>query len=224
MFEIIGLLFGIGLLFVLSIALGSVYGFVAWIVTGPGSVKRWFTALVAACIPPVSAVYLLICAVGISILATGQGDLLFGGIYEPLPNGYSISALGKMPDYGIIRPRSETQADPKINGFVGRVDVEGQFVYGAYSHRDLSLLTETNLGYFALNTETDEVRDFGTQRELDQFAGYPVHLVENWQFRSKETWYQRRLEIERWISFGPPIMLSVLYFVFLAWSRKFKGA
>jgi hypothetical protein len=224
MFEIIGLLFGIGLLFVLSIALGLVYGFVAWIVTGPGSARRRFKALVAACIPPASAVYLLICAVGISILATGQGDLLFGGIYEPLPNGYSLSALGKMPDYGTIRPKSATQADPKINGFVGQIDVKGPFVYGAFSHRDLSQPTEENLGYFALNTRTAEVRDFATQGELDHFAGYPVQLVENWQFRSKETRYQRRLEVERWISFGPPITLTVVYFVFLAWSRKFKGA
>jgi hypothetical protein len=220
MFEIVGLLTGIALLFALSIALGLVYALVAWIIAGRSGVRRWIKILVAFCIPPASAVYLLICAVGIATFAPDQGGFLFGDIYEPLPNGYALKALGKMPDYGNIQFIANPKIQPNLTAWVGQLDVSGSLVFGAYSHAYSIESSGDHLGYFALDTKSNQARDFATESELNEFAGHPVHLVDNALFRSTEAWYQRRIKIENYLSFGPPIILTFLYFTFLIWLRK----
>jgi len=159
------------------------------------------------------------CTVIFSFAVPGQSELLFGGISEELPNGYRLTALGKMPEFGNIEAIDRSRLTPQLRESVGKVDVQGAMVFGAYS-KDFGQPQSADHGYFAFNTETGDTMDFASTEELNRYAGHPVHLVENQYFRSKEHSQIVRDRWERAILLSPPVLVAVLYFALLIRFRK----
>jgi hypothetical protein len=215
--EFIGLFIAGVLFFAVSAVVGCMYGAVAWLILGPANSRRKFLwAVTAACLPPVFAAYVTACAVVFAMLIPGEGDrTFFGDLYEPLPNGYFVTAMAKMPDDGCISADNSGSVRCVI-GWVGSLAVESPFVFGAYSEKEFS----HKEGYFALDTRNGTNLDFATLAELDRHAGHPVHLTETFSYRSSDGKRGRVQAIERSIWFGPPLMCSVLYFAFLVKLRR----
>lgn len=223
MFEDIGLLIGIILFFALSLIVGRLFGWVAWRILRSQERHRGLRKI-AGSLPPVFAVYMLACAVAFSVLVPGEADRIFGDISEPLPNGYTLKALGKMPTYGMIEDKSATFRDT-VGGWVESLSVDGPFVFGAYSHGDdrLNAGPERNQGYFALDTHSGVNLNFGTIAELNRYAGHSIRLTETFSFRSSDATRIHQLNVERWIWFGPPAVCTFLYVAFLLRLRRREG-
>lgn len=100
MFEMIGLLVGTAILFVLSVIAGGVYAGTAFLILWGRPKRRIALMLLAAAIPVCSTAYMWLC---VAIL---PGESLFGDIDQPLPNGYTLQALGKNAGLCPYRPRS----------------------------------------------------------------------------------------------------------------------
>jgi hypothetical protein len=207
--EFIGLFIAGILFFALSVVVGCVYGGVAWLILGSRKDHRKFL-WTAARLPPVFAAYMVACAVLFGVFVPGEGDrIFFGDLYERLPNGYTVTAMAKMPDYGCVHDDSARALC--VNGWVGSLAVDGPFVFGAYSHK---------AGYFALDTRNGRDLDFATIAELDRHAGHPVHLTDTFWFQSSNGRRGLLQTIERSIWFGPPLICSVFYFRFLVKLRR----
>lgn len=212
--EFVGLFIGGVLFFALSVVVGCLYGGVAWLILGSRKDHRKFL-WTAARLPPVFAAYMVACAVVFGVFIRGEGDrIFFGDLYERLPNGYAVTAMAKMPDYGCAHDDSTSALC--VNGWVGSLAVEGPFVFGAYSHKEVS----HKEGYFALDARNGTNLDFATLAELDRHAGHPVHLNETFSFRSSDGRRGLLLAVERSIWLGPPLICSVLYFAFLVKLRR----
>ena len=85
------------LFFALSLIVGRLFGWVAWRILRSQERHRGLRKI-AASLPSVFAAYMLACAVVFSIFVPGEADrIFFGDIFEPLPNGYTLKALAKMP-------------------------------------------------------------------------------------------------------------------------------
>jgi hypothetical protein len=205
--EFIGLFFAGVLFFALSAVIGCVYGGVAWLILGTRKdhrKSRW----IAACLPPLFAAYMVGCTILFALLIPGEGDrIFFGDVYERLPNGFTLTAMAKMPDYAKINDDSGIRGV----GGVGSLSVDGPFVFGAYSHKD---------GYFAFDTRNGTNLECATIADLDRHAGHPIHLTETFSFRSSNGRRGLLLAVERSIWFGPPLICSVFYFAFLVKRRR----
>lgn len=222
MFEIIGLLFGIVFFFVISCIAGGGFALVAWLILRSQGRHRRRRIVIAACLPPVFAAYVLACAVAFSVFVPGESGMLFGDISEPLPNGYVLTALGKMPRYGTIEAPSAAY-QPTVTGYIGSLEVDGPLVFGSYSRQFGSSLPEGtggNQGYFAFDTRNGSVLDFGSLAELNRHAGHSVQLVETGSFRSAEASHRHLVNVERGVWIGPPLICTVLYFLFLLRVRR----
>jgi hypothetical protein len=207
--EFIGLFIAGVLFFALSVVIGCVYGGVASLILGSQKDHRKFR-WIAACLPPVFAAYMIGCAILFAVFIPGEGDrIFFGDLYERLPNGYTVTAMAKMPDYGCVH--DDPASALCVNGTVGSLAVEGPFVFGAYSHKE---------GYFALDTRNGTNLDFAMIAELDRHAGHPVNLTDTFSFRSLDERRGLLQNIERSIWFGPPLICSVFYFAFLVKLRR----
>jgi len=221
-FEDIGLLIGVVLFFALSFIVGLLFGWVAWRILRSEERYRGLRKI-AARLPVVFAAYMLACGVVFSIFVQGDADrIFFGDVYEPLPNGYTLKALAKMPAYGMIEDNSATFRGT-VGGWVESLSVDGPFVFGAYSHGDDKTLSngpERNQGYFALDTRNGANLTFGAIGDLNRYAGHSVHLTETFSFRSSDAKRIHQLNVERWIWFGPPVVCTVLYCAFLFRVRR----
>jgi len=207
----------------LSAMLGGVFALVAWLILRPQTRYRKRAALVGAMLPPLFAFYLVICGIAISAMVPGQSGIIFGDIYEPLPNGYVLTALGKMPDYANIEPASNGSFHPLIvSGYVGEVAVSGPMVYGAYSHRfnEVTPPSPTGIGFFAFDTRTGKVRDFDTLAQLNDFAGRSIELKDTVAFRSEERSHKLLVRNERLVVLLPPIIVTVIFFALLFLLRR----
>jgi hypothetical protein len=74
-------------------------------------------AIAAFAIPILSAAYLWMC------IAMLPGKSLFGDISQPLPNGYVLTGLGKMPDFSYVQKQAagvDTSNEPAC---VARLEV-----------------------------------------------------------------------------------------------------
>lgn len=227
MFEVIGLLFAIVLFFCLSLAVGIVCGRLAWLILRSQEHHQRLRTL-ATYLPPASAAYMLACAIAFSSVVPGQSEMLFGGISERLPNGYILMALGKMPQYGRIEATSTTSTHPALKGFFGSLEVDGPLVFGAYNWRDDGLPDGGpgggDHGYFSFDTLSGKVVDFGTLAELNHYAGHSVRLTENQSFHSLEASQRHLINAERAICFIPPVVFTLLYFLFLLRLRRWRNA
>jgi hypothetical protein len=96
MFEMIGLLIATGFLFALAALASAILAGLTWLYVRKRRAPRIRLMLAAAVIPIVSAAYFWLC------IALLPDESLFGDIDQPLPNGYALKALGKMPDFASI--------------------------------------------------------------------------------------------------------------------------
>ena len=153
------------------------------------------------------------------IFSPGRLKMLFGDISEPLPHGYILTAPAKWPGFSRIEATFATDK-PTASGYVRSLEVDGPLVLGAYNWRYDSSPdkdTQANQGYFAFDTRSGRVLDFGTLAELNRYAGHPLHLLETRYFRSPDTSRKRLLNLDRAIVFGPPLACALIYFVYLLW-------
>ncbi len=214
MFEIIGVFVSLLLLLAISAIIGVIYAAIAYLIlrTRPQDRKKKIRR--AASLPLRFAFYLLACVIVFNIFVSGQPDPFFGDIAEPLPNGYVLKALGKMPQYATIQ--STTNPFKNITSrHISSLAVTGPFVLGAYSWRFDQAWDDSpdaNHGYFVLDTRNANLSDFNTLRQLTQFVGHPVYLTKTALFRSQDSQFTRVRPLEILIAFGPPVIISVLFF------------
>src|SRR5579863_10213061 len=122
MFEIIGLLIGSLVMLTLAAAAGVVYAGITYAVLRERPKARLGLMLLGAAIPIVSAIYLWLC------VAMLPGESVFGDISEPLPNGYHLQALGKMPDFATIETGDSFGSGDsilRVPQAIGRIGVVG---------------------------------------------------------------------------------------------------
>jgi prepilin signal peptidase PulO-like enzyme (type II secretory pathway) len=219
MFEFIGLLFDLFILGVLSVLLSCIFAGVVWLLFwGRRHPKRLI--LMAGLIPPISAGWLLFCAVLFTLFVPNQPDEFFGDFSEPLPHGYVLTGLGKMPEFSYFESTPPMMHQPPLLGCVKSLEQDGEVVYGAYGHLNQeavpSELSGTeNHGYFVFDTRNGQVKNFATFNELTAYARHPLHLVESQFFRSQDLGRRLLRQIENVIYFGPPIAATLLCLFFL---------
>jgi len=209
MFEYIGVLIAGIVFFGLSLVVGSFYWLAAWLIQRSHQRLRIYRNI-AALLPPVFAAYMLACAILFSLLIPREFDrIFFGDLFEPLPNGYTLTAMAKMRGFGASVGNTATFRG--VSGSVRSVAVDGPLVFGAYIN---------NERYFAFDTRSGTCVDFGTIAGLNRYAGHPVQLIEAFSFRSSDRTQKLIRSVERCIWFGPPLICSVFYFVFLLRLRR----
>ena len=120
MFDFIGLFIGFAICAILASLVGLVLGLAAWLILRRQLLVRFLLALIAATIPVASLFYMAGFAVLFSFVVPGQSELLFNGVSEELPNGYRLTALGKMPEFGDIEPIDKHHLVPQLREPVGR--------------------------------------------------------------------------------------------------------
>ena len=210
MFEIIGLLFATALLFVLAGIAAAVLGGLTWFLLRGKAHRKRLTAF-AVILPFATAIHWWLFA---DIL---PGLSLFGDIDEPLPNGYHVTALGKMPDYGNIEPYRNRNGITVPFPFVDRIGLHEQFVFGHLRAFDTE--PQPAKPFFLFDTAHDTVSTFASQQALQNSLGRPAELIDLQLFRSPLA--QRRHEWNDFIAFGPPLAALALLIAFgvRAWRR-----
>jgi hypothetical protein len=158
----------------------------------------------AAVIPVVSAAYLWLC------VALLPGKSLFGDIAEPLPNGYTLKALGKMPDFASIDSPRNPNSYNGLSECIGKLAVYGPLVVGRYSHPFGSFSAKEDEPYFMFDTRDGRNVDVASLAELESDLGHCVQLVEVQFFRSREPAYLRQQRLDLAIEICPPVFAVVI--------------
>jgi len=207
MFELIGLMFATLLLFGLAVTIAAAFAAITWHLTRNGVGHKRLT-LLAASVPLASAAYLWIC---VAIL---PGESPFGDISQPLPNNYTLQALGKMPDYAsIIRTSSPVSGDIGLSEWIGEVAVSGALVVGQYSHPFGGFNGNSVEPFFIFDTHNGQHIDLATLADVEAKLNHPVVLTEVQHFRSQEPAYRRQQNLNKLLMFSPPIIvLGILSF------------
>ena len=215
MLEMIGALIGALVLGAFFVFLGLLIAVLAWhLFWGRRRPKRLI--LMAALVPPLSVGYVIACAVVFAIFVPNQPDEFFGDFSEPLPNGYVLTGLGKMPEFAYIDSKQPNKNQPQLLGGLKSIEVDGQIVYGAYSRPGnwpAESFAPVDTCCFIFDTINGQVRNLETMQELNAVAGHPVNLVESRLFRSKEPGRIILRRLENAIYFLPPVaaLLFCLY-------------
>jgi hypothetical protein len=213
--EFIGLAIGTLTFLGLAAMVGALTAAVAWFVVRKRQYQRIPLAVIAGTLPIISAAYLWLC---VAIL---PGESLFGDISQPLPNGYSVQALGKMSDFATINKGNNVSDGAMMHSeYIGKLAVSGLLVAGQYSHPFGTFEPHPNEGFFIFDTQTGKFTDLKTLDDLEKSLGHPVELASTSLFRSTETTYKRQQAINRVIMFGPPLLSIVGYFILLFRFRK----
>jgi len=214
MFEMIGLLLGFAVCMGLGLIISAILGILAWLLS---TRARLFLALSAAALPVLCVMYLFLCG------AILPNESLFGDISQPLPNGYALHALGKMPDFaGIGRGSDLSSEEVGLTECIGSLGVYGPVVAGQYSHPCTTFDPHPNEAYFLFDTRTAKNQDFATKAALESAIGQPVVLVQVPYFQSQEPTYRRQRRIDGAICFGPMILAFMLLVVMILGSRYSK--
>lgn len=214
MLEMIGLVVGLFALGFLSLLLGCLVAAAAWLMFY-GRRRPWRMIVLAASVPLFSLGYLIACAILFAIFVPNQPDQFFGDISEPLPNGYLLTGLAKMSDYAYIDTKDPAKGQPKILGGIHSLEVDGEVVYGAYSHPSAGFadhLAPSDIGFFTFDTRNGQIRNLKTLEELEAAAGHRVRLVESLSFRSQDKARIRLRKVENAIYFLPPVA-ALLFFI-----------
>ncbi len=220
MFEIIGLLIDIAVFLAVGAILGAAFAFVAWLLIPKRTLFKLVPILGAAAVPVLSAIWIIVGVLFFAVAFPGRSYTLFGDIVEPLPNGYYLMALGKMPDFAQINHSSDISSGSiPLSKCVGGIAVEGPLVVGAYSHPFSQFTAEGNQGFFLFDTRSGAVRDYETLHKIETSLGHPVAIVRVDEFHSQQPFYVRDLAWERGVLFGPPIAAILAYLAFLIWLR-----
>jgi len=204
MFEIIGLLIATGVLLAFASIVSVVLATLTWLLMRKRSGPRKSLITAAILIPILSAAYIWLC------VAHLPGKSLFGDISEPLPNGYIVEALGKMPDFASIsNPKFPLDGYNGLTEYIGKLAVDGPFVVGQYSHPFGGFEAKPNEPFFMFDTRSGKNIDIPTLNELQNRLGHPIALTEVQYFRSPLAIARRRKE--NWIEFGPPVVVLLLF-------------
>jgi hypothetical protein len=209
MFELIGLVFATGMLFALATVFSFVLASLTWLSVRNRQAPRKRLVLAAALIPILSAVYLWLCT------ALLPGKSLFGDISQPLPNGYTLEALGKMPDFASLSSAKSPNSYNGLTECIGKLAVYGPLVVGQYSHPFGTFDSKPNEPFFIFDTRNGQHIDLQTVADLENTLGRSVQLTEVQFFRSQESSYLAQQKVIRTIEFGPPIFALVLLIAFV---------
>jgi hypothetical protein len=205
-FEIIGLLLGFAVCMTLGLVVSGMLGAIAWLLSRR---LRIFLTAFAIALPPLCVVYLFVCG------ALLPHESLFGDISQPLPNGYYIRALGKMPDFAGIGWSADISSNEiSLTECIGSLAVYDSFVVGRYSHPYATFDPHPNEAYFLFDTKTATHKDFPTLAALEASIGHPVSLVEVQYFRSQEPEYLHQKRLNELICFGPMFIALVTMILF----------
>lgn len=205
----------IGLFLQVAVAMGTAFvagafcaAFVVFTIK-PDTAGRISTAILFGIFPSATVIYLVAFAIFVGVLSPTLGgrDLLFGDGDEPLPNGYAIHYLGKMPMAGWIERRP---AGTYGVSSVAALQIIGPRVAGRYDH---SFPSEPAANFFLFDTATGKDLDFQTEEQLEQAVRMPIHLTETQYFRGQESTRQRALS---WLWFTLAVGLPTLVAVWLA--------
>jgi hypothetical protein len=216
MFEMIGLLIGTAILFVLSLIAGLIYAGIAFLILWKRPRGRIPLLVLAAAIPVCSTAYMWLC------VAVLPGESLFGDISQPLPNGYTLQALGKMPDFATIHQGDSNFGPLLVSQYIGRVNVEGPLIVGQYSHPFDAFDGDGHEPFFTFDTRTAAHVDYPTQSALEATVGHALTFSPVQSFRSHESSYVRQQRLHRIVFFLPPAFVSVMFFVILISIRRLQ--
>ena len=200
-----------GLLSVLGFLIAAAAWLLFW-----GRPRPTTLILKSALVPLVSLGYVLTCAIAFKIFVPNQPDQFFGDFSEPLPNGYALTGLGKMPEYASFDTDDPGKNQPSILGGVQSLELDGQTVYGVYSHPKSGFrdsVAPADICCFMFDTRSGQVQNFKSIQELNAAAGHPTRLVESQFFRSRDPGRIRLREVENTIYLLPPgvALLFCLY-------------
>jgi len=220
----IGLLIATTVATVVSIVLGVVFGLVAWLLMW-GRKRSWRLILTMAAVPPLSWAYVIGIAILLTIVVPNQPDEFFGDFNEPLPHGYLLTGLGKMPDWAYLDTTREDRQQPQMPGTIGRLEEDGEMVYGAYAHLHDAVESKGpqkgETAYFAFDTRSGVVTNFQTLQQLNECAGHTVLLEESQLFRSQLPGRRLLRRVESVIYCGPPVAATLVCF-FLVLRFRFR--
>lgn len=213
MFELIGLLFATMLLFALAAMLAAVLSGITWLLVRRTSAPRKRLIFAAASIPIISAAYFWLC------IALLPGESLFGDISQPLPNGYLLEALGKMPDFASISNPKSPNSYNGLSECIGKLAVDGPLVAGQYSHPFGSFAAAPHEPYFVFDTRSGQHIDLPTLVDLQARLGHSVQLTEVQFFRSQEPSYRARQNVNKVVMLGPPILALGIFTAYVLRNR-----
>jgi hypothetical protein len=210
MFELIGLLFATMFLFILAAITAAILAGTTWLLVRKSSMPRKRVVVIASLIPFASAAYFWVC------IALLPDESLFGDISQPLPNGYTLKALGKMPDFASIDKTDSPLAGYNVlSQCVGRLAVYGPLVVGQYSHPFGTFDVAANEPFFIFDTRNGQHTELPTLASLQAALGHSVSLTETQSFRSQEPAYRRQKSVNRAAMFGPPIIALGILTVYI---------
>lgn len=223
MFQAIGLIFGIMILAGLSCVAGAFFGLIGRVIFFRRPVpKRLIFAAMA--VPPASLLYLAACAIVFSLFIPGELDEFFGDIYQPLPNGYVLKGLGKMPEYSTLDVSSSDRPDPQLPGGIRSLEQDGPILYGAYgplNGETFPAASGEQHGYFVFDTRNGVVHNLKTVQELNAAAGHTVKLVPSEDFNSQLHSRVILRHVQAVTYAGPPA-IAVLGCFFLLLRKRFS--
>ena len=206
--EFIGLFFAICAFFAVALFVSASYLAFTWLVLRTHPDRRGKLFLYAGLLPLGCAVYVLVASFALSMIGV---DLLFGDIDVALPNGDRLVAMGKM------HHNADITGPPQSVGWVAGIAVEASTVYGAYSH---DFPDAPHASYFVLDTRTGIYRNFNSIAELDSYAGHSIMLVDPQDYQSADPTFLRVERIENSIRFAPPLIILLLYPIYLFRVRR----
>jgi hypothetical protein len=201
--EVIGHFIGFLIFLILSAGAGLVVALLVGLIFWP----RWRLAIplgiASILLGPLCVVWLY------AMVIVLPHESLFGDIDEPLPNGYHLRALGKMPDFATIDPNSKYGLG--LPEAVGSLQVQGDLVVGQYSHPFDTFTPKPVENYFIFDTKTGLHRDLPSAAALQSQLHEPLGLVPTDQFQSPDPASRRRHDFNRVVILGPIAGAWVVY-------------
>jgi hypothetical protein len=221
MFEIIGLMFVTLAVFAISGLIGLIYGLLAWMILRKGGRRAPKASLVFSfLLPPFCAVYLCVFSLVWSISVPAAHESVFGDISEPLPNGYTLVGLAKMPDYAYVgAPDSDNRAGTPSD--IGRIAVEGPLVYASIS-RSFGEPEKPNdgRGFYVFDTRSGKGTRFDTLDQMQAAAGHKISLAPTMEFKTQDRTTVLVRRAGRILLLVPPIATLFLYLAYLVYLRR----
>jgi hypothetical protein len=216
MFEMIGLAIATIVLFTLAGVCSTALAAITWLlIRRKEDAPRKRLILFALAVPILTVVYFWLCT------AILPGESLFGDTSEPLPNGWVVEALGKMPDFADIKDLQPPWRDPHITQYIGKIAVDGDLVVGQYSHPYGTFTPNPNEPYFIFDTKHGMTTEFPAWSDLQAKLGHPIALTEIRYFQSPVATTRRK--IVHAIEFTPPIVALLILIAFI-WHYRTRTA
>ena len=211
--EIIGLLITMFLLVAAAFVVGSTCAGVVGLLLKTHNLPWRKASLIASLFPPSATAYILACAILSSVVSSflGTPDFAFGDINQELPNGYTIEALGKMPECGHIQKAGNSLTQV---AWVSSLQVHGPNVLGKYDYAYFPRTpTEAARNYFSLDTRTGGIVNFASEAELENYTKAKVHLTSTPDFKGAQT-IQKRFATTVFLIAEFPPLVNALWLIY----------